>query len=292
MSETILLVGHGSRAADGNREIEQFVQMWREQQPAWRIEVCFIEFAEPQLDAGLTLAAQGASRVIVVPLILNAAGHAKMEIPEHIAAARLRHPATEFVYTRHLGAVGPILHILERALKSAMLALDMPDPKTTGVILLGRGSSDRVANGEVAKMARWLHEESGHELVDIAFTGITHPRLETVVQRHSRIGMTQVVVLPYYLFTGTLIERIQRQIVHLRQQYPLLRFGLGGYFGFEQEIFGLLDERVHGSRADGTAPAEHMMECDGCKYRDLAESHESHHHDHDHGHTHAHAVPA
>ena len=118
--------------------------------------------------------------------------------------------------------------------------------------------------------------------------------LETVVQRHSRIGMTQIVVLPYYLFTGTLIERIQRQIVHLRQQYPLLRFGLGGYFGFEQEIFGLLDERVHGSRADGTAPAEHMMECDGCKYRDLAESHESHHHDHshDHGHTHVHAVPA
>lgn len=292
MSETILLVGHGSRAADGNREIEQFVQLWRERQPAWRIEVCFIEFAEPQLDAGLTLAAQNASRVIVVPLILNAAGHAKMEIPAHIAAARLRHPATEFVYARHLGAVEPVLHILQRALRSAMLALDMPDPKTTGVILLGRGSSDRVANGEVAKMARWLHEESGHELVDIAFTGITHPRLETVVQRHSRIGMTQVVVLPYYLFTGTLIERIQRQIVHLRQQYPLLRFGLGGYFGFEQEIFGLLDERVRAARADGTARAEHMMECDGCKYRDIAESHEAHHHDHDHAHTHVHAVPA
>ena len=290
MSETILLVGHGSRAANGNLEIEKFVQLWRERQPSWRIEVCFIEFAEPLLDAGLTLAAQDARRVIVVPLILNAAGHAKMEIPAHIAAARLRHPDTEFVYARHLGAVEPVLHILERTLRREMLALDVPDPKTTGVILLGRGSSDRVANGEVAKMARWLHEESGHELVDIAFTGITHPRLETVVQRHSRIGMTQVVVLPYYLFTGTLIERIQHQIVHLRQQYPLLRFGLGGYFGFEPEIFGLLDERVRAARADGTARAEHMMECDGCKYRSLAESHDSHHHDH--GHTHVHAVPA
>jgi sirohydrochlorin cobaltochelatase len=290
MSETILLVGHGSRAADGNREIEQFVQLWRERQPAWRIEVCFIEFAEPLLDAGLTRAAQDARRVIVVPLILNAAGHAKMEIPAHIAAARLRHPATEFVYARHLGAVEPVLHILQRTLRRAMLALDAPDPKTTGVILLGRGSSDRVANGEVAKMARWLHEETGHELVDIAFTGITHPRLETVVQRHSRIGMTQVVALPYYLFTGTLIERIQRQIAHLRQQYPLLRFGLGGYFGFEQEIFGLLDERVRAARADGTARAEQMMECDGCKYRGLAEAHESHHHDQ--AHTHAHEVPA
>ena len=282
MNETILLVGHGSRAANGNREIEQFAQLWRERQPAWRIEVCFIEFAELLLDAGLTRAAQAARRVIVVPLILNAAGHAKMEIPAHIAAARLRHPATEFVYARHLGAVEPVLHILERYLKRAMLALDAPDPKTTGVILLGRGSSDRVANGEVAKMARWLHEETGHELVDIAFTGITHPRLETVVQRHSRIGMTQVFVLPYYLFTGTLIERIQRQVAHLRQQYPLIRFGLGGYFGFEEEIFGLLDERVRAARGDATVQTEHKMECDGCKYRDLAEAHE--HHRHDHGH--------
>lgn len=288
MSETILLVGHGSRAADGNREIEQFAQLWRKRQPAWRIELCFIEFAEVLLDAGLTKAAQGAQRVIVVPLILNAAGHVKMEIPAHIAAARRRHPGTEFVYARHLGAVEPLLQILKRNLRQAMLALDAPDPKTTGVILLGRGSSDRVANGEVAKMARWLHEETGHDLVDIAFTGITHPRLETVVQRHSRIGMTQTVVLPYYLFTGTLIERIQRQVTHLRLQYPLMRFGLGGYFGFEEEIYGLLDERVLAARGE---PAHNdsipsTMECDGCKYRELAEADAHHHHDH------SHAVPA
>ena len=280
MSETILLVGHGSRAANGNHEIEHFAQLWRQRQPAWRIEVCFIEFAEVLLDAGLTTAALDARRVIVVPLILNAAGHAKMEIPAHIAAARLRHPATEFLYARHLGAVEPVLHILERYLKRTMLALDAPDPKTTGVILLGRGSSDRVANGEVAKMARWLHEETGHDLVDIAFTGITHPRLETVVQRHSRIGMTQIVVLPYYLFTGTLIERVQRQVTHLRQQYPQIRFGLSGYFGFEEEIFSLLNERVHAARGDTAAPVKHMMECDGCKYRDLAEEHAQHHHAH------------
>lgn len=288
MSEIILLVGHGSRAADGNREIEQFAQLWRERQPAWRIELCFIEFAEVLLDAGLTRAAQGAQRVIVVPLILNAAGHVKMEIPAHIAAARRRHPGTEFVYARHLGAVEPLLQILKRNLRQAMLALDAPDPKTTGVILLGRGSSDRVANGEVAKMARWLHEETGHDLVDIAFTGITHPRLETVVQRHSRIGMTQMVVLPYYLFTGTLIERIQRQVTHLRLQYPLMRFGLGGYFGFEEEIYDLLDERVLAARGE---PAHNdsipsTMECDGCKYRELTEAEAHHHHDH------SHAVPA
>lgn len=276
MNETILLVGHGSRDPAGNHEIEAFAQQWRQRRPQWRIEVCFIEFAEVLPDAGLNRAAQGAQRVIVVPLILNAAGHVKMEIPAHIAAARSRHPATEFVYARHLGAAEPILRILKRNLNRAMLALDAPDPKTTGVILLGRGASDKTANGEVAKMARWLYEETDHELVDIAFTGITHPRLENVAQRHSRLGITQIVVLPYYLFTGTLIRRIERQLAHLRDQYPQIRFGLGEYFGFEDEIFDMLDARVLAARGADAGGAG-MMECDGCKYRELAGEHGQRH---------------
>ena len=32
------------------------------------------------------------------------------------------------------------------------------------------------------------------------------------MQRQVALGMRQVVVLPYYLFTGTLIQRIERQV--------------------------------------------------------------------------------
>ena len=179
MSDTILLVGHGSRHLAGNTEIEAFTNQWRERHPQWNIEVCFIEFADVLLDAGFDNAAKKASRVIVVPLILNAAGHVKMEIPAHLTEARKRHPEVEFIFTPHLGAGDPVLSIIKRELREAMLQLDVPDPKTSGIILLGRGSSDRVANGEVAKMARWLYEESEHDQIDIAFTGITHPRLES-----------------------------------------------------------------------------------------------------------------
>ena len=297
MSDTIWLVGHGSRDPAGNREIEQFAQTLRARQPDWDIQVCFIEFAEMLVDQGLERAARGARRVIVVPLILNAAGHVKMEIPQHIEAARARHPETEFVYAPHLGACDPILSILKRRLHQAMRELDMPDPMTTGVILLGRGSSDRMANGEVAKMARWLQEEGDHELVDIAFTGITYPRLERVVQRHVRLGMTQIVILPYYLFTGTLIERIKRQVDHLKAQYPRVRFARGDYFGFEEEVFQLLEQHVQAIRR-GDAAAR--MPCDGCKYRQVAleRGHGHHHHDpgpdfhHEHPHRHAQEVHA
>lgn len=278
LQDTILLVGHGSREASGNDEIRDFVAQWRARQPLWRIELCFIEFAAPSLHDGLLAAAQGARRVLVLPLILNAAGHVKMEIPEAIEHARAHCPQTEFRYAPHLTACDPILAILQRRLRQAMASLDLPDPTTTGVIVLGRGASDRAANGEMAKMARWLQEAGDHELVDLAFTGITWPRLERVVQRQVLLGMRQIVVLPYYLYTGTLMERIHRQVAHLRGQYPQVRFACATHFGFEPEIFELLAQRVADLQA-GTAGA--TLACDGCRFREIA-------HDLGHGHSHEH----
>ncbi len=285
MTTSILLVGHGSRHTPGNDEIEKFAEKWKKMNSQWRIETCFIEFADIMLDEGLDIAANGADKVIVVPLILNAAGHVKMEIPHHINDARQRHSGVEFVYAAHLGANDAIFSILKRNLRKNMLEMDAPDPKSTGVIILGRGSSDRVANGEIAKMARWLFDDSDHEQVNIAFTGITYPRLEAMVQQQVKLGMMQIAILPYYLFTGTLMERIKRQVERLRAQHPQITINCSNYFGFEPEIYALLNERV--KQANGDIDNGKMMECDGCNYRELAEE-QGHGHSHDHSHSHHH----
>ncbi|MDO8777325.1 MAG: sirohydrochlorin chelatase, partial [Burkholderiaceae bacterium] len=104
----------------------------------------------------------------------------------------------------------------------------------------------------------------------------------------------QVVVLSYYLFNGTLVERIKRQVDNLKTQYPTIRFSLTTYFGFEREIFEVLEQRVDDMRR-GTPEA--LMPCDGCKFRAFAVEHGlgGHHHDdalphtHDHDHPHDHA---
>ena len=273
---TTLLVGHGSRNRDGNKETLHFAAQWRERHPEWRIEVCFIEHAEVLLDEGLDRAARGARKVLVIPFILNAAGHVKMELPAALKRARERHPQVEFTVTRHIGMGREIFAVLQSQLDRLMKQLAVPDPMTTGVVLLGRGSSDVAANGELARMARWIFEANEHELVDLAFTGVTWPRLETVVQRQVRLGMMQICIIPVYLFTGVLIERIKAQVERLQRQYPQVAFGLGSHFGFDKGIFDLLDDKVCGE-----APAGGMLECDGCKYRELAEAE----HLHEHGHT-------
>lgn len=139
---TVLVVAHGSRETSGNAETAEFVARWRQMRPQWRIELCFIEHAEILLDEGLDRAAEGAREVVVLPLILNAAGHVKMELPEAIERARARHPQVRFVARRHLGMGAELFSLIQQRLQEALGELDVPDPATTGVILLGRGSSD------------------------------------------------------------------------------------------------------------------------------------------------------
>ena len=283
LNDTILLVGHGSREAAGNAEILLFAERWRARHPGWRIEVGFIEFADPLLDPALIHAARNSQRVLVLPLILNAAGHVRKDIPGAIQRAQKRHPDVQFLYAPHLAVSDPLLRILKRFLREAMLRLDVPDPRTTGVILLGRGSSDRLANGDVARMARWLWEIGDHERVDLAFTGVTFPRLEKVVRDQVALGMMQIVVMPYYLFTGTLIKRIGRQMENLAAQYPQVRFAHTSYFGFEPEIARMLDERVHAlQQGVGAIDLDRLMRPD--PFRESEGHHHHHHHGHDHHH--------
>lgn len=286
---TLLIVGHGSREPSGNAEIEQFVAQWREQYPQWHTELCFIELADVLIPEGLDKAAEHAKqndgKVLVLPLILNAAGHVKKDIPYALYAAHTRHPNVSFSYAHNLYVCDPILKILRRQLRAAMLQLDMPDQQNTGVILLGRGSKDRHANGDLAKMARWLFELNDYQSVDLAFTGVSYPRLEGMAQRQIQLGARQVVVLPYYLFTGVLFKRIERQVENLKQQYPHVRFAHSRYIGFEKEIYELLAQRVHGWQ---NGDASVILSSDSNQFglteaevQDAAH-HQHHHHHHDH----------
>jgi len=194
MKEAVLLVAHGTRdpGNEGNREVEELAEIWRSRHPTMDIQLCWIEHAPVLLEEGMDRAAAGLSdaggRLLVLPLVLNAAGHAKSDIPQAIETAQARYPNVEFRYGHHLGTTDQLLKALRYRLHQAMVELAMPDPRTTGVVLLARGASDIEATGEVAKMAHWIYETTRHDLVLPAFTSACFPRLEQVVQRLDLLG--------------------------------------------------------------------------------------------------------
>ncbi len=91
------------------------------------------------------------------------------------------------------------------------------------------------------------------------------------------LGATQVMVLPYYLFTGRLIKRIERQVARIKANNPLISIDLCGYLGIHDLLVQLMEERLEEARSG------EVLECDGCKFREIAEQHMAPHHHHHHG---------
>lgn len=256
--ELVLLVALGTRDPDnqGNREVEALAGLWQARHSGVPIRVCRIEHAPVLLPQGLEQAAaelgEGGGRLLVLPLVLNAAGHVKHDIPQAIAAARARHPGIEFRCGHHLGTTDQLLKVLRYRLHQAMVGLAMPDPRTTGVVLLARGASDMEATGEVAKMAHRIYSTTQHELVLPAFTDVCFPRLEEVIRRLDLLGADRMIVLPYYLSTGRLIKRIERQVERLTRQYPNRVIVQADYIGVHEQLLDLLDLRLRQCR-EGSA---------------------------------------
>ncbi len=110
---TVLLVGHGSRVEEGNEELRNFTRALAVRKPELAIETCFIELSSPSISEGIDKCVLGgAGTVYVVPIILFAAGHSKLDIPLALDQAKLKYPGVEFIYGRPLGVQERAVEIL------------------------------------------------------------------------------------------------------------------------------------------------------------------------------------
>ena len=153
--------------------------------------------------------------------MLLPAGHSKIHIPAAIDEARKKYPLVKFTYGRPIGVHEETFEILKTRLVEIAENLDHPDPDTA-VLLLGRGGSDPDANSDLYKIARLLWEKTNYKLVEPAFMGVTNPLVNEGIERCLKLGAKKVIILPYFLFTGILIKRLEEMIVHSKINIPPL----------------------------------------------------------------------
>ncbi len=205
----LLLIGHGSRSAAGVDEYWQFADVLRSEANGLEIGCGFIELAEPDLDAAIdTLVSRGVTSIGAVPLVLLGAGHMKNDGPAALERGRRRHQGVRFEYGRSLGIHPLVLALAEDRIRAAVGA---DDPGELGVVLVGRGSSDPDANADLYKVGRLLQDSRGLGLVEPAFISLSPPSVPEALERCRRLGATTIAVVPYFLFTGILVDRIHDQ---------------------------------------------------------------------------------
>ncbi len=200
MKEAVLLVGHGSKDPEGNKEFEDFAARAG-------MRHCMLDYVEPSLPTALALlAAEGVSELAVIPYFLFAGGHVKKDIPFIIQNAQAQYPRMRIRLGRHLG--------LETALFETSVAR-LQGIEGRKVLLVGRGSLHPEPIRDMATVCQTLRTCTGHPDIDHCFIALAPPDLPTGITHNYCADHRPPIVLPYFLFTGILVKRI----IKISEQY-------------------------------------------------------------------------
>jgi len=282
----VMICGHGSRS---QAAVDEFAIL-AEKLPAylpddWQTEYGYLEFANPVIRDGLDkLRENGAERILAVPGMLFAEMHAKNDIPTVLNTYGAKHDIT-VNYGRELGvdpkmiaaAAGRVEDAVAKANKEQG---DVPLSETC-LVVIGRGASDPDANGNVSKIARMLWEGMGFGWCEVGYSGVTFPLVEPCLNHVARLGYKRVIVFPYFLFTGILIDRIYGFTDQVAAEHPEIHFEKAGYLRDHPKVLETFAERI--TEQVGEVPPPN---CAMCKYRtqvlgfeaEVGAVQESHHH--------------
>ena len=278
-----MVCGHGSRDTGAVEEFQAVARGIKERLPQYETDWGFLEFATPVIRTGLdALRAKGIRKVLAVPGMLFAAGHAKNDIPSVLNAYQAQNPELEISYARELGIDLKLIRAAgERVEDALQKAGDGVSREDTLLVVVGRGASDPDANSNVAKVTRMLWEGLGLGWAETAYSGVTFPLVEPGLEHATRLGYKRIVVFPYFLFTGILVQRIYHYTDIVAAKHPEIEFIKASYLNDHPLVLDAFAERVEEIRN-----GENNMNCQLCKYREqflgfeneVGLRQESHHH--------------
>ena len=202
--ESVLVaVAHGSADPRASDTVGQLMALVAERAPGLDLRVAYLGHAPPSLPQVMNTIDVGRP-VTVLPLLLTAAYHAKVDIPRLLA----RVPRPRVTYGAPLGPDPLLLRALERKLAGTDPGV-LEDPSRTGVVLAAAGSSDPGANASVARLAAAWQARAGWFAVCPAYASAATPEPAAAVTDLLRSGARRVVVATYLLAPGYFADRIR-----------------------------------------------------------------------------------
>jgi sirohydrochlorin cobaltochelatase len=282
----VMICGHGSRSQDA---VDEFAVL-AEKLPAylpedWITDYGYLEFANPVIRDGLDrLRDAGCERILAVPGMLFAAMHAKNDIPTVLNTYGAKHDIN-LTYGRELGVDPKMIAAagdrIQQAVDAANAEYGELPVEETCLVVIGRGASDPDANGNVSKVARMLWEGMGFGWCEVGYSGVTFPLVEPCLTHVTRLGYKRVIVFPYFLFAGILIDRIYGFTDQVAAAHPDIQFVKAGYLNDHPKVLETFAERITEQVGEVVPPT-----CGTCKYRtqvlgfesEVGAVQESHHH--------------
>ncbi len=308
----IMICGHGSRDKDAEREFSRVAAGLKARFPDMPIEYGFLEFSAPNIHMGLKkLVAEGVEDIYAVPGMLFAATHARNDIPSVLLnfEEQLEGTNVKIHYGAELGLHPAMIEAFQTRIYQSM-EIDAAQPPAsihdTMLVVVGRGTSDTLANAEAAKLTRIVNENMGFGWADTVYSGVTYPSVGSGLERLIMLGFKKIVVAPYFLFTGRLIKRIYAYVDSIAAKYPDVEFIKTPYLNDHERVIDAFEVRLREIMEDLADPRDeslmssfqrrlaageveiHHHHAEFVDPEEAAAAHEHHSHDHDHSHEHEH----
>jgi sirohydrochlorin cobaltochelatase len=296
----IIICGHGSRAKIAEEEFSLLASGLRQRYPALKIEYGFLEYSAPNIHMALDrLLAQGVTKIYAVPGMLFAATHAQNDIPSVLTTYQEKHPGLSIEYGQELGLHKEMIAAFESRILSALQRDHVHDGDLydTMLVVVGRGTSVSEANAEAAKLTRIVCENLGFGWSETVYSGVTFPSVGRGLEMAVKLGYKKIVVAPYFLFGGKLIDRIYAYVDKVAADNPDIEFMKANYLRDQAHVINTFVQRIE-ETIEQPNPAAGLMHS---FQQRLAKGEVDIHHHHaeyqpeghahssadDHGHTHA-----
>ncbi|MBC7630030.1 sirohydrochlorin chelatase [Aeromicrobium sp.] len=202
----LIALAHGSRDPRSANTITALTELVACMRPDLRIETAFLDLAEPGFDEVVDrLVAEGHQEIVVVPLLLSEAYHARVDVPAAIAKAVARHEGMKIHASKVLGLENAFSTVLDKRLREALSKSRVRE--LDALVLAGAGSSNPIANAAISRAARtW---GAHHKLPTIAaFASSVPPAAGEAVRQHRADGRRHIAVGMLFLAPGVLPDRV------------------------------------------------------------------------------------
>ncbi len=201
----LVALAHGSRDPRSAATIGTLVDEVKALRPDLTIEKAFLELSRPSFQTVVDrLVRKGHDEIVVVPLLLSEAYHAKVDVPRAVAEATERHEGLSIRTSDVLGLGTRLLDVLDLRMREALKASRVRE--LDALVLAAAGSSDALANQAVARLARlW---GTRHKLpVTAAFASAAPPATGEAVRAFRVEGRRHIAVASLFLAPGFLPDR-------------------------------------------------------------------------------------
>ncbi|GMB09260.1 sirohydrochlorin chelatase [Thermolongibacillus altinsuensis] len=231
--KAILYICHGSRTKKGYDEAKRFIESFT---PFVNVPIqqsCFLELCEPSILTGIqNCIVKGATTIIAVPILLLAAAHAKQDIPEQLAKAKEQFPDLTIIYGEPFGVQPKIIDALSEQVHA----------QSDAILLVGRGSSDLEAQQNFQTVGHLL-EQKMEIPVQTCYLAAAQPTFLEALQNMTLSSSKHITIIPYLLFFGQLIAKMERTIDSFRNDHQV--FVLGEPIGRHPVLYELLKKQIN-----------------------------------------------